>query len=417
MFDGNLTDYLSASLPFLAGEQLRLEAAIRARIIGDGSQITIKPNGDGKTGLLNWKHDDASGYITHFTSGANSGAGAFLMALGTDEGSAGGLLISAKNPNAAGLQIAHNPGASIGAYIISYDNDPALHIDTYVGSGGVKLQAKTGAGFGDGVAVLGSTTFTSATAAFTAGDVGQSITQLTNVGSVSPTGCIPAGTTIAAFVDANTVTLSQAATASGTGVRFRVAGRAVSATQNYLRLIDTDGSTILGAIQHDLFDWRTPMSIANNLPGSVGFKVTGAASQSADIFDVFVNGNGTAAIKVASTGKFTGSFAALFSNAGQTGQPALQVGNNSSTLQLLLLKNNISSPGNMLELQNSSATVLARVSPLGYYYHKLLAAPADSDVAASEVALWFDSTAGAAKLMIKGKNASGTVVTGSVALA
>lgn len=45
------------------------------------------------------------------------------------------------------------------------------------------------------------------------------------------------------------------------------------------------------------------------------------------------------------------------------------------------------------------------------------AAPADGDVAASQVALWFDDTDGAAKLMIKGKSANGTVVTGEVALA
>lgn len=44
-------------------------------------------------------------------------------------------------------------------------------------------------------------------------------------------------------------------------------------------------------------------------------------------------------------------------------------------------------------------------------------APADADLAANEMALWFDSTNGAAKLMIKGKSANGTVVTGEVALA
>ena len=45
------------------------------------------------------------------------------------------------------------------------------------------------------------------------------------------------------------------------------------------------------------------------------------------------------------------------------------------------------------------------------------AAPADSDLVAGQCALWFDKTDGAAKLMVKGKSADGTVVTGSVALA
>jgi hypothetical protein len=45
------------------------------------------------------------------------------------------------------------------------------------------------------------------------------------------------------------------------------------------------------------------------------------------------------------------------------------------------------------------------------------AAPANGDIAAGEVALWFDQTDGAAKLKIKAKSANGTVVTGEVALA
>jgi hypothetical protein len=44
-------------------------------------------------------------------------------------------------------------------------------------------------------------------------------------------------------------------------------------------------------------------------------------------------------------------------------------------------------------------------------------APADGDISASECALWFDDTNGAAKLMVKAKSANGTVVTGSVNLA
>lgn len=46
----------------------------------------------------------------------------------------------------------------------------------------------------------------------------------------------------------------------------------------------------------------------------------------------------------------------------------------------------------------------------------VLAAPADGDLSAGQVALWFDATNGAAKLKIKGKSANGTVVVGEVAL-
>lgn len=44
------------------------------------------------------------------------------------------------------------------------------------------------------------------------------------------------------------------------------------------------------------------------------------------------------------------------------------------------------------------------------------AAPADAELAAGQLALWFDSTNGAARLMLKGKSANGTVVTGNVTL-
>lgn len=44
------------------------------------------------------------------------------------------------------------------------------------------------------------------------------------------------------------------------------------------------------------------------------------------------------------------------------------------------------------------------------------AAPADGELVAGELALWFDQTNGAAKLKLKGKSANGTVVVGEVAL-
>lgn len=42
------------------------------------------------------------------------------------------------------------------------------------------------------------------------------------------------------------------------------------------------------------------------------------------------------------------------------------------------------------------------------------AAPADADLSAGDCAIWFDQTNGAAKLMMKAKQADGTVKTGSV---
>jgi hypothetical protein len=83
----------------------------------------------------------------------------------------------------------------------------------------------------------------------------------------------------------------------------------------------------------------------------------------------------------------------------------------------LRVKGAASQSGNLTEWQDSAGAVLGTVSENGYFTTRKNAAPADAELAAGELAWWFDSTNGAAKLMLKGKTANGTVVTGQVALA
>lgn len=66
------------------------------------------------------------------------------------------------------------------------------------------------------------------------------------------------------------------------------------------------------------------------------------------------------------------------------------------------------------QITNSSNAVLERVNKDGYRVIKKTSAPADADLSASEVTLWFDATAN--KLMVKAKNSSGTVKTGELVL-
>ena len=75
-----------------------------------------------------------------------------------------------------------------------------------------------------------------------------------------------------------------------------------------------------------------------------------------------------------------------------------------------------SQTGNIHEWHDSASVVHGTVSENGYFTTRKVAAPADAELSASEVAYWFDDTNGAGKLMIKGKTANGTVVTGEVAL-
>lgn len=98
---------------------------------------------------------------------------------------------------------------------------PAITDDTV-------LDASNFGPFSDGV-TNSTTTFTSATAAFTSCPAGSSSDCQTDVGqsieSSTPTGDIPAGTTIVAVLSPTTVTLSAPATGSHTGVGFYLPAR------------------------------------------------------------------------------------------------------------------------------------------------------------------------------------------------
>jgi len=67
---------------------------------------------------------------------------------------------------------------------------------------------------------------------------------------------------------------------------------------------------------------------------------------------------------------------------------------------------------------NAGSTATAvYVGGTGFLVMENHAAPVDGDLFAGDCSLWFDQTNGAAKLMVKAKQADGTVRTGSVNLA
>jgi hypothetical protein len=73
--------------------------------------------------------------------------------------------------------------------------------------------------------------------------------------------------------------------------------------------------------------------------------------------------------------------------------------------------------GRLVKITDDQAVETLVVSVGGYLLIKTHAAPADAALAAGECALWFDQTNGAAKLMVKAKQADGAVKTAAVALA
>ena len=73
--------------------------------------------------------------------------------------------------------------------------------------------------------------------------------------------------------------------------------------------------------------------------------------------------------------------------------------------------------GDLLNVRGVDSNESCVIDAVGHLRILRHAAPADAGLVAGECAFWFDQTNGAAKLMLKGKTADGTVVAASVAMA
>lgn len=101
---------------------------------------------------------------------------------------------------------------------------------------------------------------------------------------------------------------------------------------------------------------------------------------------------------------------------GGSGTRRISVISQNAADQPFRVKGASSQSGNIQEWVSSADAVHGTISENGYFTTRKVAAPADGELAASELAFWFDDTNGAGKLKIKAKTANGTVVTGEVAL-
>lgn len=188
-------------------------------------------------GILDWGNDSTDGYAIHLTLGANSGSAVAAIGIGTDAGGGSGIIVSHKNSGRAmdiGVQATAGHGLQItGRSAVGY----IARFLAKAGALGVTFKAEAGQGFADGVTTAGSTTLTSATAAFTAADVGRTLTQTASRSS-APTGTLPAGVTIQSVTDAQTVVMSAAAAGAATGLMFEVGSRPVPDSQALLTVQD-----------------------------------------------------------------------------------------------------------------------------------------------------------------------------------
>ena len=131
----------------------------------------------------------------------------------------------------------------------------------------------------------------------------------------------------------------------------------------------------------------------------------GASSMSTDGYHSMYNsGWGFAAFQVIAS--YSGSSPVARILGGADAQPGLQVQQASGTQS-----------GDLTQWTDSGASnILSRINKAGYFMTRKVAAPADGDIATSELSIWFDNTSGAAKIKFKGKDSGGTVRTGEVAL-
>lgn len=372
--------------------------------------------GDNKSGALDWRHEGTAGYLTHFVMGSSSLALAGCYAAGTDLGLGDGFFVSHKNSGAGIRGIGHG-GSSILQYMVGYGHSTLYNGEIYKGNQGIKLFAKIGEGYGDGVATSGSTTFTSATAAFTGGDVGATISQTTSKGTLNVSGTIPSGATIVSVTNATTVVLSAACTATGTGINFLIGGRAPASTQSMFTLYDTNGTTKRYELTLGKYTGVVPHEIQSNDVAAQSLLVKAASGHTAEILTVLKDGNATGALSVTAAGLVAARFGSSLTNAGNTAANAVSVTNNGTGAHSIYITRASAQTGDQIRINDNAGAVQSRFDKDGIFMTKVTTAPADSQLSSGEVAIYFDSTNGAAKLKIKAKQADGTVRTGEVALA
>jgi hypothetical protein len=191
----------------------------------DNGQLTVKAAGDAVPGVVDWVHDGSVGYLFHLHTGVNSVAGTYTIGIGTDLGAGGAILVSAKN-SGEGVHLTSN-GSHTGMLLRLIGQgrgDYTFKVESYRGSLGSMFVARNGMAFGDGATTNGSNVFTSATANFTAADIGATITQTTSRGEAFTLGGVGNTSVIAGVTNSTTVTLADNSTGDNSGMNFVIIG-------------------------------------------------------------------------------------------------------------------------------------------------------------------------------------------------
>ena len=385
-----------------------------------GPGYTAKPLGNGTSGIIDWSNDDTVGYLLHLHTGPNSGANVAAIGIGTDAGSGVGILLSQKAAGYA-MNVISNPGASAPAILAQGKSSQTTlaQLQAHVGNSAVMIQARTGKGFAGGQITGGSTSLSVPSGDFTGDDIGRGITQVAYTGTATDlAGTIPSGTTISSVTDATHVILSQPATSTGTALQLFVADRPATDTQPILRVYNTADTVLFGVRQASVEVFAPVRASAD---GNVALTVEGTLSATASLLKVQRVSDGSARVEISAGGILVTRWGQSVSNAGNTTAQPMKITNYATTgVQALEIQSSNATPAansDLIRLTDSVSNITSRFDKNGYLMTRKTAAPADADIGAGEVAFWFDSTNGAAKVMFKAKEAGGTIRTGQLALA
>lgn len=134
-----------------------------------------------------------------------------------------------------------------------------------------------------------------------------------------------------------------------------------------------------------------PVEIIGTAAATIPLYVEGALAQSTDIFEALAHSG---------QGIFVGP-------GGQLG-----IAPDAANVSLTVAAGDAAT--DPVNVTSAVGAIIFRVDVTGAFATRAHAAPADAAIATGECYLWFDQTNGAAKLMLKAKQADGTVKTGSV---
>lgn len=215
-----------------------------------GGGIILKTSTEATQGAWDFLDSGQGGFGVHIVAGEGNNETA-LIGLGTDYGTASGILIAMKNEGTAGLTISQTPNSSGTAIQVTAESSKnfAMRVNLSANSEPILIVNEEFASFPDGVTKQGSKILKSATAAFVGGDVGKAVKQVT-LTKTNGEGVIPSGTTIAAVISGTEAEMSLAAAGSASGntsVGFRVSGRKPSGNIPNIKFLPLASQVIIQA--------------------------------------------------------------------------------------------------------------------------------------------------------------------------